>query len=266
MVQEIDGGRSTRRFNCAGWTFRELNCHGKSCSNFTYGGHGWWPDVGDIHKNFVKAGLLRPLGVTDSYQVGDKCFFFGKNDKEHKTALHVAEVVSSGYWSATVRAPDNATGVFDAEIGWGWDGLLDWDVTARWFTDSYGDVVCYRWTGAPPETVPDREAMKNDPNACNDDDNNGGGDDGDDDGDDDDDDETCPDYEYVTGSCGASLDGCIEGFYCSRETIACEQEACPENAGRTYTLECCCDCWDDKTYKGVYDPCRPGYLLECVPR
>ena len=28
MVQEIDGGRSTRRFNCAGWTFRELHCHG----------------------------------------------------------------------------------------------------------------------------------------------------------------------------------------------------------------------------------------------
>ncbi len=75
----------------------------------------------------------------------------------------------------------------------------------------------------------------------------------------------CPDYEEITGPCGGPS-GCIEGFYCSRQTIACEQEVCPEGAGRTYTLECCCDCWDDQSLMGVYDPCRPGFLLECVPR
>ncbi len=75
----------------------------------------------------------------------------------------------------------------------------------------------------------------------------------------------CPDYEVVTDACGGPF-GCIEGFYCSRQTIACEQIDCPAGAGRTYTLECCCDCWDDKTLMGVYDPCRPGFLLECVPR
>ena len=81
------------------------------------------------------------------------------------------------------------------------------------------------------------------------------------------DDTACPGYEIVDpGPCGGPNDGCIEGFYCSRETIACEQIECPPNAGRTYTLECCCDCWADKTYRGVYDPCRPGFLLKCVPR
>ena len=80
------------------------------------------------------------------------------------------------------------------------------------------------------------------------------------------DDTPCPTYEVVTGSCGAQLDGCIEGFYCDRRTIACEQEECPEHAGRTYTLECCCDCWEDKTYRTVYDPCRAGFVLRCELR
>ena len=76
---------------------------------------------------------------------------------------------------------------------------------------------------------------------------------------------TCPAYPPDGKSCGASLDGCIEGFYCSTETIACEQESCPPGSGRTYTLECCCNCWDDKSLVNVYDPCRAGFLLRCDP-
>ena len=75
----------------------------------------------------------------------------------------------------------------------------------------------------------------------------------------------CPVYVPDGKSCGAQLDGCIEGFYCSTETIACEQTTCPEGAGRTYTLECCCNCWDDKSLVNVYDPCRAGFLLRCDP-
>lgn len=75
----------------------------------------------------------------------------------------------------------------------------------------------------------------------------------------------CPAYPPDGKSCGAQLDGCIEGFYCSTETIACEQTTCPPGSGRTYTLECCCNCWDDKSLDNVYDPCRAGFLLECVP-
>lgn len=81
------------------------------------------------------------------------------------------------------------------------------------------------------------------------------------------DDTACPEYEIVDpGPCVGPNDGCIEGFYCSRETIACEQIECPPSAGRTYTLECCCDCWADQTYRSVYDPCRPGFLLKCALR
>ncbi len=75
----------------------------------------------------------------------------------------------------------------------------------------------------------------------------------------------CPTYEPDGASCGASLDGCIQGFYCSRETIACEQETCPAGSGRTYTLECCCTCWGDTSVVDVYDPCRAGFLLRCDP-
>ena len=77
--------------------------------------------------------------------------------------------------------------------------------------------------------------------------------------------EPCPTYAVVDQGCG----GCIEGFYCStggQGTGACEQVTCPEGAGRTYTLECCCDCWDDHSLMGVYDPCRAGFPLRCVPR
>ncbi len=73
----------------------------------------------------------------------------------------------------------------------------------------------------------------------------------------------CPSYPPDGISCGASLDGCSEGYYCSRETIACEQEICPPGSGRTYTLECCCSCWGDTSVVDVYDPCRPGFLLRC---
>ncbi len=295
MVPDIDNGESTRRFNCVGWSFRKLNCHGGSCPPDPYGGFGWNPVVDVVFKDFTRAGLLRKVDWSESREVGDKCFFFDENDFWHTQGpKHVAEVVVGGWWSedVIVRAPDGASGVFDAPLN------------AAWFNKYQGTVDCYRWVGDPPRTVPDIEAAENDPNSCSDtddDDDNGsgtddgdGGDGGTDDGDDDGkvdsidncpynynpdqvdsdgdglgnvcDETPCPEYQIVTESCGAALDGCIEGFYCSRETIACEQEVCPEGAGRTYTLECCCDCWADKSLKGVYDPCRPGYLLKCVPR
>ncbi len=39
---------------------------------------------------------------------------------------------------------------------------------------------------------------------------------------------------------------CPEGFYWSRETVACEQTTCPPNSHRNYTLECICDTGYDK--------------------
>lgn len=54
---------------------------------------------------------------------------------------------------------------------------------------------------------------------------------------------------------------CPEGFYWSRETIACEQTTCPPNSHRNYTLECICDVgFDTATYLeiGLLGSCSAG--------
>jgi hypothetical protein len=149
MVPAIDGGQSTRRFNCVGWTFRELNCHGGDCSDAEYGGFGWWPNVTKVHKEFTRAGLLEAVDPQD-YQVGDKCFFFAKGDYGHTSAKHVAEIVRI-YPEVTVRAPDEASGVFDASFDAGYFGENH---------RNFGDHLCYRWAHGPPKTVPDLAAIE----------------------------------------------------------------------------------------------------------
>lgn len=54
---------------------------------------------------------------------------------------------------------------------------------------------------------------------------------------------------------------CPEGFYWSRETIACEQTTCPANSHRNYTLECICDNETDTgnyTEIGLLGSCSAG--------
>lgn len=54
---------------------------------------------------------------------------------------------------------------------------------------------------------------------------------------------------------------CPEGFYWSRETIACEQTTCPPNSHRNYTLECICDeGYGEATYAEI------GLLASCSKR
>lgn len=53
---------------------------------------------------------------------------------------------------------------------------------------------------------------------------------------------------------------CPDGFYFSRETIACEQIQCPDEAGRTYTLECKCP----ENTTAIYACDIPGYVVACV--
>lgn len=52
---------------------------------------------------------------------------------------------------------------------------------------------------------------------------------------------------------------CPEGFYWSRETVACEQTTCPAKSHRNYTLECICD---DSTDKATY--AEIGLLASCT--
>lgn len=53
---------------------------------------------------------------------------------------------------------------------------------------------------------------------------------------------------------------CPQGFYFSRDTIACEQITCPAEAGRTYTLECKCP----EGTISIYACDIPGYVVACV--
>ena len=56
---------------------------------------------------------------------------------------------------------------------------------------------------------------------------------------------------------------CPEGFYWSRETVACEQTTCPANSHRNYTLECICDNetdFENYTEIGLLGSCSAGKL------
>ncbi|OGY84927.1 MAG: hypothetical protein A3F54_04240 [Candidatus Kerfeldbacteria bacterium RIFCSPHIGHO2_12_FULL_48_17] len=78
------------------------------------------------------------------------------------------------------------------------------------------------------------------------------------------------DNGIVVSSSGCAIGGypdlppaegdCPEGFYFSRETIACEQKTCPEGVGRTYTLECKCP----EGTSALYICNKPGYVVACV--
>jgi hypothetical protein len=155
MVPWIDNGQTTRRFNCVGWVFRELNCHDDDCAEAEYGGYGWMPILKDVYADFLSAGLLMPV-ATDDLETGDMCFFFSRDDEAHAgSAKHVAEVVDVGPTAAdtTVRAPDGWTGVFDA------------DLEADWFDRYHHEADCYRWV-EEPITVPDEEKEANEAASC----------------------------------------------------------------------------------------------------
>ena len=273
-VENLDGGVPNARFNCVGWSFRGLN-----------DGNGWAPDVDKVYRDFMAAGLLERVYGTPA--VGDKCFYFDDNYIWNgDVAKHVAEVETVDLQgNVTVRAPDSQSGVFDC------------DLNCQYVADKPWVPYCYRWAaGHAPQTAPIEGADRTDKH-CRDDEpgeppdtgsdepepvedgdmipaeidncpehNNPYQIDSDGDGIGNDCDPTpCPTYEIVDEGCG----GCTEGFYCSsggQGTGACEQIECPENAGRTYTLECCCDCWEDKTYVTVYDPCRVNFVLFCAVR
>jgi len=121
-LPQFDNGRPSSRYNCAGFSFRELsvanslNCH-----------------AGTMLKVLTGAGVLKQKGTFESYEVGDKIFYFpqepflGFFNSTAEVPAHVAVVNEIVDGNARVRAPDNASGVFDA------------DIDAPYFTSGYDD-------------------------------------------------------------------------------------------------------------------------------
>lgn len=98
-VREFDGGVPNRRFNCAGFAFRELNRNG-----------GWNCSAADLHRAFTRSGLLQAKPVAEA-RAGDKVFYSAEGGVRHVAVVH--RVDADGVW---VRNADNQSGIFDAKI------------------------------------------------------------------------------------------------------------------------------------------------------
>jgi hypothetical protein len=143
FVPDHDGGQPSRRWNCAGYAFREL-----------VGGRGWNAFAPDVLRTLVDAGLLRVKSGAPAK--GDKVFYFPPAwvVLTSDVPAHVAEVERVEGGVAVVRGPDNSTGVFDAAIG------------AAYFTDRKWTAVVYEWASGVP-AAKDDPATATDPAYCN---------------------------------------------------------------------------------------------------
>ena len=116
-VEQFGGQTPNRRFNCAGFAFRELN-----------DGNGWNTSAPDILSLLTGAGLLQLK--TDPPEPGDKVFYLPKQEWwavwRTGAPAHVTEVDRVVGGKAVVRAPDNQTGVFDANIDAKYFETRDW--------------------------------------------------------------------------------------------------------------------------------------------
>ena len=136
LVAEYDGGTPTMRYNCAGFSFRE----------FTKG-DSFQCNAGSVFDVLVKSGALRKK--SGSPAVGDKVFYhqLGYAEWYHWSpsvstqAIHVAVVQDVGGSKVRVRAPDNATGVFDA------------DIDAPYFSSRNYVPEVYEWADGVPSVI-----------------------------------------------------------------------------------------------------------------
>ncbi len=149
-VPEYDGGKPSKRYNCAGFAFKELS-QGQSldCA------------VADVLQALTDAGALR--AKSGPPVVGDKIFYFPPTPwaEWHPWGSptppdHVAVVDHLEVGEPVVRGPNHHSGVFDANID------------AAYFTDKGWSWVAYEWTnGAPPRVISAAEAGQ-DPRYCKD--------------------------------------------------------------------------------------------------
>jgi len=136
FLSDFDGGVPNRRYNSAGYAFRELNAGG-----------GWHLDAQTIFRQLVAAGLLREKTAAPTR--GDKVIY-----RHRGLVAHVAEidrVRSDG--TVIVRTADSESGVFEAKID------------AAFFTSRGYDAAIYEWWPRP-QLVED-PLVAGDPGYCN---------------------------------------------------------------------------------------------------
>ncbi len=154
-VKDYDGGVPSERYNCAGFAFREFT----KGSSFNC-------DAPTMLRVLTAAGVLRKKSGAPA--VGDKVFFFNTDkgwlwDSVSDHPDHVAVVQDVVNGKARVRAPDNQSGVFDA------------DIDAKYFNGGFADTGApvpehtwtpgvYEWTsGKAPSVI---SAGTGDPRYC----------------------------------------------------------------------------------------------------
>lgn len=150
-VAAFDGGQPSRRYNCAGFSFRELtSSNSLNCS------------APNALKTLTAAGLLTKKPVSEAV-VNDKIFFFqttkvyGWATDRATEPAHVVVVHSVAGGEVIVRAPDNHSGVFDAPLD------------AEYFVaDNSWEPEAYEWTDGVIPRVISTVDPKADPRFCDD--------------------------------------------------------------------------------------------------
>jgi hypothetical protein len=214
-VPAFDGGRPSRRYNCAGFAFREL----QPATSFT-------AFAETVFQTMTRSGLLREKSGPPA--PGDKVFFFDKRgffQLRFGTAQHVAVVQRLENGKAVVRAPDNFTGVFDAPID------------APYFDGGFRkyEYRVYEWAaGKAPKLIPD-PSYALDPASC------GSG--------------TCGNgscepgesYAVCPGDCScgdAYCDAATESYVSCPQDCTCGDGTCQSTESVTYCAEDCGVCGD----------------------
>lgn len=142
----FDNGAASRRYNCAGYAFREINRY-----------VGWTGAAVTMQKKLVEMGLLRKK--SGDPKPGDKVFFRpidGWEIWEKNAPAHVAEVDRIENGKPILRAPDNFSGIFDLALD-----APYWNEVRSW------NYEVYEWVNGPPHAFPDPNFTSN-PAYCGD--------------------------------------------------------------------------------------------------
>ena len=133
-------GYPTKRFNCAGYAFRNFN-----------DGQRWLGDPGRMLDSLTKGGALESISEHSAVK-GDFVFFWSGSDDTSPAHVAVVDTPSGWTGTTTVINADGPTGIFTAPVN------------AKWF-DKYQKKAFYRWKdGTTPQIEVNTDRSKD--NSC----------------------------------------------------------------------------------------------------